>query len=243
MGEDCNESVDEGVTDINIPRMFTSKTNGKLLKKLNGSKAQKNKNDTSTLSTDEDEDNESNGLLKLIKKFISHTNKVRSKISTEKIIVCDERRTTLLIKNIPTKYSPQELLNELANNSDINGKFNFLYLPVNKKTNKNFGFAIINFINPLHILFFLEIFQGKKLKKYITEDNLKISFIDINLEYLNKFCPNTNDNTTMLIPLKYLTFFKKVHKNAVCIIKDVNIYNEGMFLVKNFKNITKNTLL
>lgn len=139
----------------------------------------------------------------------------------------DETRTTILIKNIPVNYQPKELLGELLSNEDLKGKFNFFYLPYNNKRNENYGFSILNFVNPFHVILFFEMYHKKKFSKYITEKSLELSYIN----YKNS---NTiqEDNIDLLIPLKYLKLFKKIYRHAVCIVKDVNFCNEGMFRVK-----------
>ena len=49
---------------------------------------------------------------------------------------------------------------------------------------------------------------------------------------------NVQEETEFLLPLKWLELFKKIYKNSVCIVKEINIYNDGTFLVKNIgKNL------
>lgn len=67
-------------------------------------------------------------------------------------------RTTLMIRNIPIKYSDEMLLKEL---DDFKGKFDCLYLPFDYERDGNRGYAFINFVNPLHILSFYEKFEKK----------------------------------------------------------------------------------
>jgi hypothetical protein len=38
----------------------------------------------------------------------------------------------------------------------------------------------------------------------------------------------------MEIPLNYLSLFKKIYPKRVCITKEKNLYNEGIFVVKKF---------
>lgn len=152
-------------------------------------------------------------------------------IEPSKIIMGEEHRTTVLIKNIPENYLPKELLNEFLANKDLKGKFNFFYLPYRDNKAKNYTFAIVNFINPLHVIMFYELYEKKKFSKYITDKSLELCYITLN-SCKNK-CKH-KDNTDILIPLKYLTLFKKMYKNAVCIIKEVNMYNDGYFKVKSF---------
>ena len=80
-----------------------------------------------------------------------------------------------MIKNIPNKYNSRAILEEI--NANFRGKYDFLYLPLDfyvfvinlNKNNCNLGFAFINLVDPLHILMFYDIFNGKKWKKYKSE--------------------------------------------------------------------------
>ena len=185
---------------------------------------------SSSSSTDEEEHSDSEDLdkskrfnLKLLNTFSKNV------ISPMKIILGEERRTTLLIKNIPLSYQPKDLLNELLTNEYLKGKFNFFYFPFNRRKNQNYGFSIINFTNPFHVILFYEMFNKKKFLKYITEKGLELSYIP----YKNTHSSSIQeDNNEILIPLKYMKLFKQIYRQAVCIVKEVNCYNEGMFKVK-----------
>jgi hypothetical protein len=92
-------------------------------------------------------------------------------ISFDRIINSRDKRTTLMIRNIPNKYNISSLQEEI--NVFFEGKYDFLYLPLDykvkfnlKKNNCNLGFAFINFVHPFHILLFHNVFLGKKWKKY-----------------------------------------------------------------------------
>ena len=72
----------------------------------------------------------------------------------------EDKRTTVIIKNIPNKYTIQLLLIEL--NVNFANKFDVIYLPQDKINNCNLGYGFINFINPLYLITFYETFMGKK---------------------------------------------------------------------------------
>lgn len=57
----------------------------------------------------------------------------------------NDKRTTLMIKNIPNKYTKDMLLNLI----DVNfkNKYDFFYLPMDFNNKCNVGYAFINFID------------------------------------------------------------------------------------------------
>ena len=68
-------------------------------------------------------------------------------------------RTTIMIRNIPIKYTDEKLNEEFK---EFHGKYDCLYMPYDYEKNGNRGYAFINFVNSLHILLFYEKFNGKK---------------------------------------------------------------------------------
>lgn len=98
------------------------------------------------------------------KNFFSIFRKKNNKylISLEKIEKGEDKRTSVIIKNIPNSFSKiyiQEMLNGIGN-------INYLYLPLDKNTNKNFGFAFINFVNYKSIVNLY-----KRIKEYKFNSN------------------------------------------------------------------------
>ena len=85
-------------------------------------------------------------------------------VDLEKILRADDLRTTLMIKNVPNKYNINILRDEL--NFHYDGKYDFLYLPIDPSNNCNLGFAFINLLDPLQILLFYDIFKKKRWQKF-----------------------------------------------------------------------------
>lgn len=79
-----------------------------------------------------------------------------------------------MIRNIPNKYTVQNLLEEI--NFYFKGKFDLLYLPLDFENKCNLGYAFINLINALHIPMFYDIFQGQKWQKYKSEKQCDIRY-------------------------------------------------------------------
>ena len=157
-----------------------------------------------------------------------------NEILPAKIIIGDENRTMVLMKNIPLFYKPQALLNEILSYKYLEGKFNFFYLPYNTKDNKNYGFALINFASSLHVVLFYEYFHKKYLKIYnsCSSNKIELCFIDYDINDLN----TETGYKEIILPYRYMGLFKEIYRKAVCVVKDVNLYGEGYFVVKSFGN-------
>lgn len=232
---DYDDSLDEKSNQKHIPQEFYSKSslhstsNTAYFNKDNDEEIQIHFLDTSSSSTDEEEHSSDYDISNRFNVSFLNVTK-QNLISPTRIILGDEQRTTILIKNIPTNYYPKDLLSELLTNNDIKGKFNFFYLPFNNRKNENYGFSIINFVNPFHVILFYELYHKKKFSKYITAKSLEISYINYNN---TKRIEIVEDNNEILLPLKYLSLFKRIYHHSVCIVKERNFCNEGMFRVKS----------
>lgn len=82
-----------------------------------------------------------------------------------------------MIKNIPNKYDMALLSSEL--NENFEGKFDFLYLPLDFENKCNLGYAFINFIEPLHILLLSSLYEGKRWRNFNSVKECKLSFAKI----------------------------------------------------------------
>lgn len=70
-----------------------------------------------------------------------------------------ETRTTVMLKGLPDKCTRSELL-RLLDTEGFFGRFNFVYLPVDFKRNKNLGYALINLVSPAEALRLSRHFEG-----------------------------------------------------------------------------------
>jgi len=123
--------------------------------------------------------------------------------------------TTVMIRNIPIKYTDKILNEELE---EFKGKYDCLYVPYDYEKNGNKGYAFINFVHPLHILYFYEKFNGKKWKYFESLKICELNFAHFqgineiqkhakNYKRLKKqnFYLSTNGITeNMVIPSKYI---------------------------------------
>ena len=102
---------------------------------------------------------------KVNKKSNLDTNK--NIINLMNIFLCKDKRTTLMIKNIPNKYTISSFLEEI--NTYFKFTYDIFYLPIDYVNKCNLGFAFINFVEPFHIILFYELYIGKKWKKFNSD--------------------------------------------------------------------------
>lgn len=76
-------------------------------------------------------------------------------------------RTTLMIKNIPNKYTQKMLLARIE--QDFKGTFDFFYLPIDFKNKCNVGYGFINMTATEHILRFVEHVHEQKWDKFNSD--------------------------------------------------------------------------
>ena len=140
-------------------------------------------------------------------------------LNLDDIVTGKDMRTTVMIRNIPIKYTDDILTEAL---SEFNGKYDCLYMPYDYEKNGNKGYAFINFVNPLHILYFYEKFNDKKWKHFESSKICELNcahFQGINeiqkhaKNYKGQKKPSyysrTENNESMIIPSKYLLKLKK----------------------------------
>ena len=124
-------------------------------------------------------------------------------------------RTTIMIRNIPIKYT-DNILNETF--KEFHGKYDCLYMPYDHEKKGNKGYAFINFVNPLHILLFYEKFNGEKWVHFESSKICELNMAHFqgineiqkhakNFKELKKSCFKYNEK--VVIPSKYLSKLKK----------------------------------
>ncbi|XP_073058333.1 protein MEI2-like 5 [Primulina eburnea] len=104
-------------------------------------------------------------------------NKRQYQLDLEKIVNGEDSRTTLMIKNIPNKYTSKMLL--AAIDETHKGTYDFLYLPIDFKNKCNVGYAFINMVSSSHIVTFFEAFNGKKWEKFNSEKVASLAYARI----------------------------------------------------------------
>ena len=98
-------------------------------------------------------------------------------LDMDKLLQGTEIRTTVMVRNIPNKYSQQMLLEEV----DINhkGSYDFFYLPIDFKNKCNVGYCFINFLEPKFIAPFVKEFNGQRWKSFNSEKICAVSYARI----------------------------------------------------------------
>ena len=76
--------------------------------------------------------------------------------------------TTVMLRNIPNKYTQTSLL-EAIDSRGFRGLYNFFYLPVDFKNGCNMGYAFINFVNHDAADMFMSAFKGYQLPAKSTK--------------------------------------------------------------------------
>jgi RNA recognition motif-containing protein len=73
--------------------------------------------------------------------------------------------TTLMIRNIPNRYTQNEVAREL-DSLGLEGLYDFLYVPIDKATKSNVGYAFVNFLKEDHAQTCFHIIDGYTFKKH-----------------------------------------------------------------------------
>ncbi|KAG4116895.1 hypothetical protein ERO13_D12G195900v2 [Gossypium hirsutum] len=107
----------------------------------------------------------------------SNADKKQYELDIDRIIRGDDSRTTLMIKNIPNKYTSKMLL--AAIDEHCRGTYDFIYLPIDFKNKCNVGYAFINMIDPQQIIPFHKAFDGKKWEKFNSEKVATLAYARI----------------------------------------------------------------
>ena len=92
-------------------------------------------------------------------------------LNLDDIISGKDTRTTVMIRNIPIKYTDDIFVEELE---ELKGKYDCVYMSFDYEKKGNKGNAFNNYVNPLHILYFHEKFYGEKWKLFESSKNVRI---------------------------------------------------------------------
>eukprot|EP00210_Caulerpa_lentillifera_P006868 g6565.t1 len=95
-------------------------------------------------------------------------------LDPERIRNGEDKRTTLMIKNIPNKYTQKMLLASI--DETLRGTYDFFYLPIDFKNKCNVGYGFINMREPADIIPLVQRFDGKRWEKFNSEKICSIAY-------------------------------------------------------------------
>mmetsp|Transcript_9449 Transcript_9449/g.19864 ORF Transcript_9449/g.19864 Transcript_9449/m.19864 type:complete len:1071 (-) Transcript_9449:110-3322(-) len=90
-----------------------------------------------------------------------------------------DRRSSLMVRNIPNKYTQQMLLAEFAQAGHGSDKMDFFYLPIDFKNKCNRGYAFVNFVDYKDIVPFFDAYNGKSWKRFNSDKICDITYARI----------------------------------------------------------------
>ena len=147
-------------------------------------------------------------------------------INLEDIARGKEKRTTVMIRNVPIKYTIKVLEKELEY---FYGKYDCLYIPFDYENGGNKGYAFLNLINPYHVLLFYEFFQGKSWSFFESKKICELNFANFQgINEIKKHAKNykgskqptfysnvnyANNNKNIEVPKKYLYLILEKNPN------------------------------
>jgi hypothetical protein len=97
----------------------------------------------------------------------------------------NEPATTLMIRNIPGKYAQTDLIADLQD-TGFGNAYDFLYLPIDKGTSNNVGYAFVNFVDPRVASAFMQAFAGHCFAQLHGSSNKRARISVAHLQGLEK---------------------------------------------------------
>ena len=144
-------------------------------------------------------------------------------IDIKRILYLEDRRTTLMIKNIPNKFQRDLLLKII--NQNFKGAYDLFILPTDANGYKNFGYSFINFTCSYYIPYFYFLFNNKKWSSTNSKKVCEITYSKIQgrnsllSHYSNKIIYKNNEvkkldsNNKYIIPNEYYNIFSSAFPN------------------------------
>ena len=179
---------------------------------------------------------------------LPESEKEKNIINLMDIFQCKDLRTTLMIKNIPNKYTLISFLDEI--NEYFKNTYDIFYLPIDYINKCNLGFAFINFVEPFHIILFYELYRGKKWKKFNSDKICELLFAKFQgrKELISHFergkvlsfesedkrpliLPEPTVLPKINLPFYYLDIFHKLYPSISYKIKNINNKNNSALKV------------
>lgn len=80
-------------------------------------------------------------------------------------------RTTVMMRNIPCKHTPPEVMKEI-NDAGFLGRYDFFYLPMDSRSRSNRGFAFINFDSGAAADEFFRAFNDQRMQRRFNSEKV-----------------------------------------------------------------------
>jgi hypothetical protein len=97
----------------------------------------------------------------------------------------DAPPTTMMIRNIPGRYQQNDLMMDLKD-LGFAGTYDFLYMPMDKATSANVGYAFVNFVEPIWAAKCLRSFENYRFARHQRTSNKLASVSVAHLQGLEK---------------------------------------------------------
>jgi RNA recognition motif-containing protein len=97
-----------------------------------------------------------------------------------------EEPTTMMIRNIPSRYTQQDLVLDLQE-FGLTGTFDFLYIPMDRVTAANVGYAFVNFSDPHWARKCMQSFHNYRFARHSIHGSKKVATVSVaHLQGLSK---------------------------------------------------------
>jgi hypothetical protein len=96
------------------------------------------------------------------------------RLELQLIVDGQDARTTVMIKNIPNKYTQKMLLERI--DTKHFGRYDFFYLPIDLKNNCNVGYAFINMSDPIFVVALYEDLHGQTWERFNSEKICELTY-------------------------------------------------------------------
>jgi hypothetical protein len=147
-------------------------------------------------------------------------------LDINKVISLEDKRTTIMIKNIPNKFNKDLLLSII--NQNFKGTYDLFILPTDINKFKNFGYSFINFTSSYYIPYFYYMFNGKMWSSTNSKKVCELTYSKVQgkknllghypskIVYGNEEAFNVTPEQKYIIPNIYkLVFYKYFPKQKI----------------------------
>ena len=148
---------------------------------------------------------------------------VNLNLDINKVISLEDKRCTIMIKNIPNKFNRDLLLNII--NQNFKGTYDLFILPTDINKYKNFGYSFINFTSSYYIPYFYFMFNGKMWSNTNSQKICELTYSKVQgkkdllghypskIIYGNEEAYNVTPEQKYIIPNVYKLVFNKFFPN------------------------------